>query len=66
MTQRYRVVGGLTVAGVVNGAEVTQDTLDKAGANVYALLAGGHLEPVKEPAPATSERKGAPKGGDKK
>lgn len=61
MTQRYRVVGGLPVAGVVNGAEVTQEALDEAGANVPALLYAGHLEPVVS---APRRKRGAKDGGD--
>jgi hypothetical protein len=38
------VSGGCTVAGVAPGGTVSRDALEKAGANIDALLVGGHLK----------------------
>ena len=59
----YRVIGGCEVAGVQNGSEVSQETLDEAGANVHALLVGGHLEEL--PAPSETKPTGKTSAGGK-
>lgn len=43
MSQTYMVVGGCEVGGVPNGGEVEHDHLVALGANVDALLYGGHI-----------------------
>jgi hypothetical protein len=56
---KYKVVGQCEVAGTQPGATVSQEALVEVGANVDALIAGGHLEEVKAPAPAAKAKDGA-------
>lgn len=54
---KFKVVGGCEVAGVQPGGMVTADELGKAGANVPALVAAGHLEETR-PQPTPAKDKG--------
>lgn len=49
---KYKVVGQCEVAGTLPGGTVTGEVLEKAGANIRALVEAGHLEPVDVPKPA--------------
>ncbi|MFI7042585.1 hypothetical protein ACIBI0_38410 [Microbispora rosea] len=49
----YRVVGSSRVAGVDPGGTVD---LDPERVNIPALVAGGHVEPVKAPAKAKAQK----------
>jgi len=42
----FKVIGSCVVADTPPGEVVTRETLEAAGANIGALLAGLHLEPV--------------------
>lgn len=53
--QKYKVIGPCEVAGVAPGGTVTHAALEKAHANVEALL-GAHLEPVPDEPRATLKK----------
>jgi hypothetical protein len=59
--ETYKVVGGLEVAGILNGETITRSKLLEfdPNVNVDALVEGGHLELVKGGAQAKSETKKA-------
>ena len=54
MTDSWAVIGPCTVAGVAPGGTVSRAALEAAGANIDALIEGGHLGPAEDAAPATS------------
>lgn len=65
MSSKFKVVGGCEVAGVQPGGTVTADELGKAGANIPALVAAGHLEETRsQPASSTSRSASATSSGD--
>jgi len=57
--RRFRVIGFRPVAGRRNGEEISEDDLREAGANITALIAGGHICEV-WPKPARRAAKADP------
>ena len=56
MTEQFKVVGMCRVAGIAPGDTVSREVLEKAGANIDALI-GPHLEPVDSGATAKTKTK---------
>lgn len=52
---KYVVCGNARVAGKTYGEQI--DSADLAGANVAALIEGGHIKPAPKPADPTSSTK---------
>lgn len=53
--ERYEVIGGCDIDGVPHGEQITLEQLNKAGANVNALL-GTHLKKVDGRSKATMKK----------
>jgi len=63
--RRFRVIGFRSVAGRRNGEEISEDDLREAGANITALIAGGHICEVRpKPARRAAKADPEPDGGD--
>jgi hypothetical protein len=60
----FKVIGSCVVADTPPGEVVSREKLEQEGANIDALLAGLHLEPVSTPKTDTTKAKAKPSDGE--